>query len=186
MSSYVYGVAQYLPIDEKHPVRPCNPYMGSKFIGEEVSRQLCYIWKKPLIVLRGFSIYGDGMPKGRLIADLVVAAKKGRPLIINDAKAKRDYLYIKDFCALILKIIGKNTIRSGTYNVGYGRSYSTLEVAALIEKLSHNKSHIIVRSAPRKNDIPNCQADNGLISRTFSWEPAHSLVQGLSEILAKR
>lgn len=185
MSSYVYGVPKYLPVDEAHPVDPRNPYMGSKLIGEELAKQLCSVWEKPLIILRGFSIYGDCSAKGRLIADLVREAKNDRPLQVNDPKAKRDYLYIKDFCALIRKIVGQKKIRGGTYNVGYGKSYSTLEAAALIKKLARS-SRIVVKSLPRRNDIADCRADIRLVSKTFSWKPAYSLDKGLAELLDKK
>ena len=50
MSSYIYGIPQYLPIDEKHPVSSINPYMGSKITGEEICRQLSDLLQIPLII----------------------------------------------------------------------------------------------------------------------------------------
>ena len=132
MSSYIYGNPRYLPIDEKHPVSSTNPYMGSKITGEEICRQLSHLLKFPLIILRGFNIYGDFEIPGRLISDLLKAVRQGSSLVLNDPVPKRDYLYIKDFEALISEIISKNPPKTGTYNVGYGQSYSNLQVAEFI------------------------------------------------------
>jgi len=126
MSSYVYGAPEYLPIDEDHPVRAVNPYMGSKIAGEEICHSLCEALSMKLIILRGFSIYGDVRIPGRLISDLLASAREGGPLILNDPSPKRDHLYIKDFSALILKVIAQDPVKTGTYNVGYGSSRSNL------------------------------------------------------------
>jgi nucleoside-diphosphate-sugar epimerase len=121
MSSYVYGQPQYVPIDEMHPVKPMNPYMGSKIISEDICRQLSSMVNMPLVILRGFNIFGDHHMPGRLIPDLLEAIRKKVPLVLNDPRPVRDYLYIKDFVSLVVKILTRDPIKTGTYNVGYGQ-----------------------------------------------------------------
>jgi UDP-glucose 4-epimerase len=183
MSSYVYGQPRYLPIDEKHPVTAVNPYMGSKIIGEEICRQISAMESIPAVILRGFNIYGDHQIPGRLISDLLDAVRRGETIRLNDPAPLRDYLYIKDFIALIMKIITQMPIKTGTYNVGYGQSYSNLEVAELVCQLSDQKCPLIVQSNPRPNDIPDCSVDTSLIRRTFSWQPEFPLQMALSELI---
>ncbi|HHT9105561.1 MAG TPA: NAD-dependent epimerase/dehydratase family protein [Candidatus Wujingus californicus] len=183
MSSYVYGKPRYLPIDEKHPVDFVNPYMGSKIIGEEICRQICSMLLIPLIVLRGFNIYGNCKIPGRLISDLLESAHNRMPIVLNDPLPKRDYLYIKDFQLLILKIISQNPVKTGTYNVGYGHSYSNLEVAEMVRMLAGSKNTVTVQSHPRPQDILDCTVNVNLVKETFSWLPIYSLEMGLSELL---
>lgn len=183
MSSYVYGHPEYSPIDEKHPVRAVNPYMASKVTGEEICRHFNQMLDMPLIILRGFNIYGDCRIRGRLIPDLVQAVRSKERLTVNDPKPRRDYLYIKDFCSLILKIVTRANIPSGVYNVGHGRSYSNLEVAQIISALARSDKTVKVRSNPRPNDINDCSVNVNLIQQTFAWRPEYSLRQGLSELL---
>jgi len=183
MSSYVYGNPEYIPIDEQHPIRSSNPYMGSKIICEKICLQLSAQFNIPLIILRGFNIYGDQIVKGRLISDLLYAVRNNNPLIINDPNPKRDYLYIKDFVLLIRKIISLESPKEGIYNVGYGESYSNLEVAEIIKELSKNNLELLIRSNPRPNDIIDCTVDTTLINNTFSWKPIYSLRDGLSELV---
>ena len=185
MSSYVYGPPQYLPIDEKHPIKAVNPYMGSKIIGEKICRQAHQFMKLPIVILRGFNIYGDVHRPGRLISDLIQKARKKESLELNDPAPVRDYLYIKDFNQLLIKICTANPLVEGEniYNVGSGESHSNLEVAQIVNKITRSKLGIINKSKPRKNDIIDCTVDISSIKSTFSWKPRYSLVDGLSEIL---
>lgn len=185
MSSYVYGVPQYLPIDERHSLNAVNPYMGSKIIGEEICRQANQLLKLPIVILRGFNIYGDVCRPGRLISDLIQQARKKKGLELNDLVPVRDYLYIKDFNQLLMKICKANPLVEGEniYNVGSGESHSNLEVAQIINKITRSKLEIINKSKPRTNDIIDCTVDISRLKSTFSWKPRYSLVDGLSEIL---
>ena len=183
ISSYVYGYPEYLPIDEKHPVKSVNPYMGSKIIGEILCQQFCEHFNIPLIILRPFYIYGKAYKPGRLISDLINAIKSGNEIVINDPHAKRDYLYIDDFNTLIYKIISHNSIKTGVYNVGFGISYTNLEVAKIASELSNDKSQIIIKSSLRPNDIQDCSVDVSVVKKTFSWNPTFSLLNGLKQII---
>lgn len=183
MSSYVYSQPKYLPIDERHPVVPTNPYMASKIVGEEICRQFSDMLKIPLVILRAFYIYGDSGVSGRLIPDILESIRKGTPIALNDPTPKRDYLYIKDFVLLILKIVLRQPIGIGTYNVGYGRSYSNLEVARMARGLANSNCEIAIRSKPRPHDIQDCRPDINLLKKTFSWEPKYSLEEGLGELI---
>jgi len=136
--------------------------------------------------LRGFTIYGNGGGPGRLIPDLLRAVRAGGPLVVNDPKPKRDYLYSKDLCALIRKIVERRPVVTGTYNVGYGTSYSNGEVAGLIKKIAGGDHQIIAASRPRENDVEDCSVNTDLVKGTFSWQPAYSLEQGLTELISLR
>ena len=183
MSSFVYGTPKYLPIDENHPIQASNPYMSSKVLAEEICSQICRIKNIPLIILRGFNIYGSNTIPGRLVSDLLIACIKNQPLAINDPAPKRDYLYVKDFNDLILKIVLKSPIKTGVYNVGYGESYSNIEVANLLKNLTDSKQEVRVVGIKRENDIMDCSVDVRLIKETFSWSPQYSLKDGLIDIL---
>ena len=183
MSSYVYGIPTYVPIDEAHPTSATNPYMGSKLACEQISLQISHLEKIPLIILRGFNIFGPGLPPGRLVSDLLQSVQIGKQLTINDPIPRRDYLYIDDFCALIIKIIATEIKETRIFNVAYGHSYSNLEVAELIRKLAGEKRPVQIKSVSRRNDILNCQPDATLVKERFSWQPEYSLEQGLEKLL---
>jgi nucleoside-diphosphate-sugar epimerase len=183
MSSFVYGSHHYVPIDEKHPISASNPYMSSKIISEEICTHITKNNNVPLIILRGFNIYGSKLIPGRLISDLIISKHNNEILSINDSNPKRDYLYIKDFVGLIEKIINIVPIIPGIYNVGYGQSYTNLEVANIFRELIGEIRMVQINNKKRGNDILDCSVDTQLIKRTFSWSPQYSLKQGLSDFL---
>jgi len=183
MSSFVYGSHHYVPIDEKHPVSASNPYMSSKIVSEEICTHITKNNNIPLIILRGFNIYGSKLVSGRLISDLIKSKNNNEILSINDSKPKRDYLYVKDFVSLIVKIINRFPVKSGIYNVGYGQAYTNLEVANIFRKLIGESRMVRINNKRRGNDILDCSVDTRLIKKAFSWSPKYSLKQGLSDFL---
>ncbi len=183
LSSYIYGQPKFIPVNEKHEINITNPYMGSKYLGEELSQQFCEHCKIPLIILRAFNIYGPHKKTGRLISDLLNAFIKKELFILNDPKPRRDYLYIKDFITLILAITDKKKVSEGIFNVGFGKSYSNKEVVNLFNRLTDNALKITVNNQMRTNDIQNCVVDNSKVRAAYSWTPNYTLNDGISEMI---
>lgn len=182
-SSYVYGIPLKQPIDENHPCQATNPYMASKILCEKMSSEFCQQTNIPLVIFRAFNIYGKGLPKGRLISDLLDAIKNNNDIIINDPLPKRDYLYISDYCNLLHEMIKLKNMNIGPYNVGFGNQYSNIEVANLFKKLSNSNLKINIINNPRKNDILECQPNCTLVKNTFNWSPTIDLQEGLTNLL---
>lgn len=185
ISSYIYGNPRYLPIDEKHPVDPVNPYMSSKLCGELMTQNICGQLAIPYVILRPFNIYGKNMQRGRLISDLIYNVQCGDPLTLNDGAPRRDYLYIKDFCSLIEKIL-TSVEKFGIYNVGSGESHTNLEVAQIIKEIVREQREIVVLNKPRKNDVSECTMRPSLAVRDFDWHPTYTLKMGISEIFDRQ
>ncbi len=106
-SSYVYGIPQYQPIDEKHTVKGYNPYSSSKIISENVCIDYANYFNIPVTILRPFNVYGIGQSKDFLISKLVDSAIKGYNVDVFDTAAKRDYLWVGDIANGVVKIINK-------------------------------------------------------------------------------
>jgi nucleoside-diphosphate-sugar epimerase len=184
MSSYVYGVPQYNPVDERHPLAAENPYMASKIAGETASGHLSRLLGIPLVILRGFHIYGPRGARGRLIPDLLECVHRGEPLAVNDPDAVRDYVYVRDFGDLVLRIVSTRPPKTGVFNVGSGVGYSNREVADTVRRLAGDVRPIVNRSRPRPHDVAECRADITAVKEAFGWTPRYSLEAGLAEILS--
>tara|TARA_Y100001935_G_C17305264_1_gene511929 strand:+ start:826 stop:1677 length:852 start_codon:yes stop_codon:yes gene_type:complete len=182
LSSYIYGEPKYSPLDEDHPIAPNNPYMISKWIGEEACNRISKYMNIPCTIFRPFNIYGPVIKKGRLISDLLENALSQKDLILNDKNPIRDYIYIDDFIEILRKMVCKNNFMTGVYNIGSGFSYSNFEVAKLVQNLSKKKLEIIKLDNPRKNDISVCTVNNDKIKNELDWEPSFDLKKGLSKI----
>lgn len=178
ISGYIYGVPQYLPIDEKHPVRPNNPYAHSKWLGEEQCRFYNQEMGVKTLILRPFNIYGPGQRDVFLIPQLLQQSEKSGEIVVKDETPRRDYLYISDFIeACILAMSYKGDF--GIFNVGYGASFSVREIIETIVSCYEKKIPWSSIGQERKNEIPETVADCSLIKDVFGWAPKVSLEEGI-------
>ena len=153
ISSYVYGNPEYLPIDEKHPLSPANPYMQSKIIAE----QLCDFYRKnfdiPICILRPFNIYGAGL-SGKFLIPLIceqVLDNSIKKINLRSLTPKRDYIHIDDLISSIIKTI--EYPNSKTINIASGTSYSVKELAEKIMDIAAIRKPVSSDGTVRANEI---------------------------------
>lgn len=184
-SAYVYGPPKYLPIDEKHPLNPGNPYAHSKLLAEEICRLYAKAMGVRVVILRPFNVYGPGQRDCFLIPMLLKQIKEQGRITVKDDAPKRDYLYIDDLvdaCILAMDYQKKFEI----FNVGYGASFSVREIIKIIcrrygKNISWNSLGQI-----RKNEIPETIADCRRIKDALGWRPKVGFEQGISRAMAFR
>ena len=170
ISSYLYGEPEYLPIDEKHPLKPHNPYAQTKLICEKLCEGYNRDFKLPVVILRPFNLYGLGQNENFLIPSIIKQIKSGK-IELNDPRPKRDLLYIDDFVAAILKIIKYDFSNFDIFNVGSGASLSVEEIVNTIKNVMQSKAETVFKNIYRPNEVMNTVADNSKISKQFDWKP---------------
>ncbi|MBN1213873.1 MAG: NAD(P)-dependent oxidoreductase [Candidatus Lokiarchaeota archaeon] len=183
ISSYLYGKPEYLPIDEKHPIKPHNPYAQTKLICEKLCEGYNRDFGIPIVILRPFNIYGMGQNSSYLIPSITEQYKTGS-ILLKDPRPKRDFIYISDVIDSIIKVI--KVINSfSIYNIGYGKSYSIYEIIEII--LNYTKKNIKVNFTNdfRKEEVLNTVADISKIKKELNWFPNISIEVGLRNILEK-
>jgi len=182
ISAYVYGVPQYLPIDEGHPVAPNNPYAHSKWLGEEMCRFYAGHMGVKATVLRGFNLFGPGQDARFLLPWIVIQAKQGKEIVVKDDLPRRDYLHVDDFveaCTLAMQTADKFRI----YNVGSGYSLSVREIIEAVVRAAGNSVGWRCTGEVRQNEIPDTVADCSAIYRELGWRCSKSLSIVLSEMM---
>lgn len=187
MSSYVYGIPECDPVDENHPVRATNPYMASKIAGETVCREVSRLFAIPLVILRPFNLYGDGLAPGHLVSDLLGCVRRRELITLNDGSPCRDHLFIDDFIELLVRLLAKPEVArigGSVFNVGSGRSHSNLAVAETVRALARESRPVVVRGRSRRGDVNRCTADIALVRRTLEWAPRYDLHAGLSVLIS--
>lgn len=136
-SMAAYGDADYLPINEKHPLNPNSPYGVSKLASEKYCLEMSKFFGFDTVVLRYFNTYG---PKQTLtpyvgvitiFINLLLTGKS--PVIFGDGKQVRDFISVEDVAdANILAM--ENDIKRDVFNIGTGLGRSVNEVAQLLIK----------------------------------------------------
>lgn len=181
-SSYVYGKAEYLPIDEKHPVVSVNPYAGSKIMCEQLCQNYCKDFGVPTVILRPFNVFGPGQDKRFLIPSIISQATKGK-VTLHDPEPKRDFLYIDDMVKAYLKAAEFDATDLEVFNVGSGVSHSVREIVGKICSLFDSNIEVNFTGNTRKNEIPDTVANISKAKDLLKWEPLVTFEQGLRDLI---
>jgi GDP-4-dehydro-6-deoxy-D-mannose reductase len=184
LSSYMYGDPKYLPIDEKHPTSFNNPYAYSKKISEEILYAYHKLYGIDVVVLRPMNLYGVGMAGSNIIDIISKQALLSDQITLRDLSPKRDYLHVDDLCAALLKTVGGKSLTGfNIFNLGYGVSYSVLDIVTEIGILLNRKLIVKETGEVRVNEIMDCYADISKFSNYFDWTPNLNIRDGLSRTL---
>lgn len=184
VSSYVYGIPNYNPINENHPIHPHNGYTESKYLGESICKFISEKSKLKITILRPFNIYGDDMNEGYFLTNLLNCAKTDERIIISNKNSRRDFLHVNDFIDLILQCINlENNFE--IFNAGSGQSFSLEEIITIIERALDKKLNIEYVDEPM-NELSRVEADINKIKNVLTWRPKRNFENELLKMLDKK
>ena len=186
VSTFVYGVPQYLPVNEKHPTAPNNPYSQSKLMGEELCEAYCRDHGLNVTILRLFNIYGPRQT-GNFLIPQILRQLSGGEVMLGDPSPKRDFLYISDVIDALITASTSDMDGYNVYNIGSGESYPAGEVADMLadiyfEQTGKNVS-IKYTYGKRKSDISDTIANIDKAKNDLKWTPQVDIKIGLSMTL---
>jgi len=187
-TSEVYGSAQYVPMDENHPLDAPHPYGASKVAADRMCNAYIQTYGVNVCVMRPFNAFGPRQKDtgyGGVISIFVKRSLNGTPPIIyGDGMQTRDYTYVKDLVRaydLILKY--KKPLRE-PINFGTGREIRIIDLARKIIELCGKKGRIKpVHVAPRPGEVGRLVADYSKAEKLLGWEPEYTFEKGLTEFI---
>jgi len=180
-TSEVYGTAQYLPMNEKHPTQPHSIYALSKLAGD----RMCYIlWKEkriPVIVVRQFNCFGPREAQPYIIPEIISQLTRGNELHLGNIHARRDFTYVDDATKASIKIMEIPGYEGGIINIGYGKNWSIKETAIEIAQIMGKEDwNIMVEKRKlRPFDVDELLCDNNLFNKLTGGMIFRSFRQGL-------
>ncbi len=189
-SCAVYGIPQYLPLNENHPTNPINPYGKCKLIIEEVLKDLDKSDNLKFVSLRYFNAAGalpeenlgeQHLNETHLIPLLLRAAKDNKCFKIfgddyqtKDGSCIRDFVHVLDIAqAHILALEYLNENKSDFFNLGTGHGFSVKEIISSMEKILKTKIRIEI-AARREGDPAILVADSTKANNILKWSPKYS------------
>lgn len=183
VSSYMYGIPEYVPVDERHALAWNNPYSASKRMVE----MLCQTYKDnfgmPIVILRPFNLFGPQQSTEFLVPYVVHQALNSDTITVDDLAPRRDYLWVGDMARALQAVVTHHNAPNGVYNVGSGHSVSVGDVVDAVVKVCGNRK-VVCREDARQNEIPDCVCDNRLFSQAFGWQPTVSVPEGIRMLAA--
>lgn len=180
-SSYLYGTPKYLPIDEKHPISPHNPYSQSKYLCEQLISGYVRDFDLKAVIVRPFNIYGPKLNKYFLIPT-IISQLNSKEIKLKNPIPKRDYLYVDDIIDLLIKIGKKEFSNFEVVNAGYGKSYSVRELAEMILSIANSDANIVFENVTRKGEVLDVIADISKAKNKYNWEPNVDFRTGIKKM----
>jgi UDP-glucose 4-epimerase len=187
-SSEVYGSAQYVPINEEHPLCAPHPYGASKIAADRMCYAYIRTYGMNVPILRFFNIFG---PRQRDVGYGGVISIFTRrvlsnlpPVIYGEGTQTRDYTYIEDALKGYDLVINYEGELKEPLNFGSGKEVSILELAKLIIELCGKKGEIEpVHTTPRIGEVNRLVADYSKAKTLLKWSPKYTLREGLKEFI---
>jgi nucleoside-diphosphate-sugar epimerase len=185
-SAEVYGRPQTNPVHEDHPLQARSPYAAAKIGAEKLIESFVLAYGMAVIILRPFSVYGPGLSSESLIGTILRQAEQNECVRLASLKSVRDYCYIKDLSAAIVRACAVKKANAGAINIGSGSGASVSQVASLILQIIGQKLPVLEdagRQRPAHSDIHRLVADTRKAREVLGWTPAYSLKRGLEETI---
>jgi len=186
-TSEVYGTAQYVPIDEKHPLQAQSPYSASKIAADAMALSYFNAFNLPLTIARPFNTYGPRQSARAVIPTIISQIANGKKQIkLGDVSPTRDFNYVTDTCNGFLALANCDEAIGETVNIGSNFEISVSDTLNLIRELMNSDVEFIVdeqRVRPEKSEVFRLWCDNIKIRDLTGFEPQYNIRQGLKETI---
>lgn len=186
-TSEVYGTAQYVPIDEKHPVNPQSPYAATKSAADQLAISFYRSFDLPVTVIRPFNTFGPRQSARAVIPTIITQLLSGKSKIkLGNTKSTRDMNYVINTCSGFHKVGLHKEAIGEVINLGYGKEISIDDLAKTIAKILNKDIEIEVdkeRLRPEKSEVDRLLCDFTKAKKLTGWNPEFSLEEGLKETI---
>ncbi len=187
-TSEVYGSAQFVPIDEKHPLNAPHPYGASKIAADRMCYAYIETYGMDISILRLFNVFG---PRQRDIGYGGVISIFTRrvlndvpPIIDGDGQQTRDYTYIEDAIKAYNLVLNRGEPLAEPTNFGSGKEVSILDLANMIIELCGKKGSLKpTHVEPRIGEVQRLIADATKAQKLLGWKAKYNFEKGLKEFV---
>ena len=182
-TSEVYGTAQYVPIDENHPLQPQSPYSASKIGADAMAMSYFNAFDLPITIARPFNTYGPRQSARAVIPTIITQIASGKKQIkLGDVTPTRDFNYVIDTCRGFMALAECDNAIGETVNVGSNYEISVGDTLNLIKGIMNSDVEFITekqRIRPGKSEVFRLWCDNSKIQQLTGFEPKFSIREGL-------
>jgi nucleoside-diphosphate-sugar epimerase len=186
-TSEIYGTAQYVPIDEKHPKQPQSPYSASKIGADCMAESFYRSFDMPITIVRPFNTYGPRQSARAIIPTIITQLLNGfEEIKLGDLTPTRDLLFVTDTAKGFIEISTSESLIGHECNIATNSEVSMQKIAdTLIELINPNAKIIEDKSRlrPEKSEVFRLFGDNTKIIEHTNWKVEHTLEQGLQETI---
>jgi dTDP-glucose 4,6-dehydratase len=186
-TSEAYGSAQYVPIDEEHPLQGQSPYSATKIGADKMAESFHLAFDFPVATIRPFNTYGPRQSARAVIPTIVTQALTQDEIRLGNLQPTRDLNYIKDTVEGFLYVASREDAIGEVINIGSGQEISIGNLANLILEIMGKDLPIVSESQrvrPDASEVDRLCADHSKAKELLDWQPRYTLKQGLRETIA--
>ena len=186
-TSEVYGTAQYVPIDEKHPYQGQSPYSATKIGADRLAESFYRSFDLPVTIVRPFNTYGPRQSARAVIPTIITQLLAGKTEIkLGSLTPTRDFNYVKDTANGFYEISISDKTIGEEINIATQTEISIGELAAeIISQLNPNAKIICdeERLRPKNSEVNRLLGSNEKIMNLTDWKQEYSFAKGIEETI---
>jgi dTDP-glucose 4,6-dehydratase len=187
-TSEVYGTAQYIPIDEAHPLHPQSPYAATKVGADQLALSFHASFDVPVGILRPFNTYGPRQSARAVIPTIISQLANKSKVKLGSLSPTRDFSFVQDTANGFLAAAQSDAIVGQTINLGSGFEISIKETAEIIAKLMNTKLELVddeQRVRPENSEVERLHASIEKAKTLLGWQPELKGLAGFETGLKK-
>lgn len=186
-TSEVYGTAQYVPIDEEHPLQGQSPYSASKIGADKIAESFHLSFDVPVVTIRPFNTFGPRQSARAVIPTIISQCLAGQNIRLGNLTPTRDMNFVANTVDGYLAGAESQQAIGRAINLGSGQEISIGDLANLIIDLTGASSIVETdpqRLRPENSEVDRLLAANDLAKELLDWSPRFSLRTGLEQTIA--
>lgn len=187
-TSEVYGTAQYVPIDEKHPFQGQSPYSATKIGADRLAESFYRSFNLPVSIVRPFNTFGPRQSARAVIPTIISQLLAGKDKIeLGALTPTRDFNYVKDTAAGFIAIAESDKTIGEEINIATQREISIGDLAKEIIEQINSDAEIVCdekRLRPEKSEVNRLLGDNTKIKALTNWKQQYTFEEGIAETIA--
>lgn len=183
-TSEVYGTAQYVPIDEKHPFQGQSPYSATKIGADRLAESYYRSFGIPLTIVRPFNTYGPRQSARAVIPTIITQLLSGYEEIkLGSLRPTRDFVFCKDTARGFIELSRCDAAIGREVNIATGREISIGDLAQKLIDMIRPSARIVCeeqRLRPANSEVDRLLGSNELLYSLTGFEPQTAIDEGLN------
>ena len=188
-TSEVYGTANYVPIDEAHPLKGQSPYSASKIGADQIAYSFFASFDLPVTILRPFNVYGPRQSARAIIPSIITQILNGKDVIeLGSLFPTRDFTFVLDTVRGFIAAANSDNGVGEVINLSSDFEISIGELVALISKTIGKEVTVVSseeRMRPKNSEVHRLWGDNKKAYELLGWKPVHAGHRGLEDGIMK-
>jgi dTDP-glucose 4,6-dehydratase len=184
-TSEVYGTANYIPIDEKHPLNAQSPYAASKIGADQLALSFFQSFNMPISIVRPFNTYGPRQSARAVLPTVISQILQDKKKVkLGKISPTRDFNFIEDTISGFISALNARNDYGEVINIGSNFEISIEDSVNIIANILNKDICIDTdenRIRPAKSEVERLWCDNSKAKEFYGWEPKFAGIEGFTK-----